>query len=138
MKDTDNRKYEDILHLAHPRSASRPHMSAHDRAAQFSPFAALSGYEEAVEETGRLTEEKRELPEDRAARLEESLRQILAQEGPHPAVRIRYFEPDEKKSGGAYRTVFGHIRRIDTYRRGLTLEEGLFIPFDDMDEIYGT
>ena len=109
--------YQDILHLPHHESQTHPRMSMTERAAQFSPFAALSGYDDAVEETERLTETFRERSEEEESRLNEItaslIRQMEQHPGFHPEVRIEYFEPDERKEGGAYRMREGQLRFID-------------------------
>ena len=96
-------RYSDIINLPHHVSVKHPQMSMTERAAQFNPFAALTGYDDAVEETARLTESQAELTESRKAALDEALREILSAET-RPQVTIRYFLPDEKKAGGRYVT----------------------------------
>ena len=105
-------------------------MSMLDRAAQFSPFAALTGYGDAVREKARFTEERPELSEEERARLDDTLRQICAAagEGQNPRIRILYFVPDEKKAGGAYREAAGRIRKIDFGAQQIVLEDGTRIP----------
>lgn len=117
-------KYDDIIDLPHPVSARHPRMSLLDRAAQFSPFAALSGYEDAIDETARQTKTFMELDEDEKERLDETLQQIRLQLDKHPAVKLTYFEPDERKEGGAYRTMEGNIRKLDEYEKTLVFEDG--------------
>ena len=121
-------KYDDILNLPHHVSASRPHMPAADRAAQFAPFAALTGYGEAVAETARLTEEWVELDEDAIALLDGRLREIRDKLAEQPVVTVRYFVPDPRKSGGAYRTQTGRVRKIDGFKGILVLGEDCEIP----------
>ena len=105
--------YRDIIGLPHPVSAARPQMPRHDRAAQFSPFAALTGYEDIIEESARLTDERLELSEERQFRINERLRLILENISDRPKVTITYFVPDKRKSGGAYVTVTGYVKLID-------------------------
>ena len=93
--------YEDILHLPHHVSPTRPQMPMEDRAAQFSPFAALVGYDDAIDETARQTEAQITLTEDRKAELDQTMQQLLRQLDRQPTVRLRYFVPDERKAGGA-------------------------------------
>lgn len=135
-------EYEDILHLLHPVSGTHPQMSMHDRAAQFSPFAALSGYEEAVEEEARLTEEKILLDEYEKQRIDEKLQKIrddLQERGKEEKLRISvtYFLPDQKKAGGAYVTVTGQVKKMDTYKQQLLLTDGSAIPFQEILELEG-
>lgn len=105
--------YRDMIGLPHPVSATRPQMPRHDRAAQFSPFAALTGYEDIIEESARLTDERLELSEERQFRINERLRLILENISERPEVTITYFIPDKRKSGGAYESVTGFVRLID-------------------------
>ena len=113
--------YADIIGLPHHVSENRPHMSIHDRAAQFAPFAALTGYDEMVREEERLTERRRELTEEETERLNQKLT-ILADvlaDGHHPEVTAEYFVPDERKDGGRYETVTGRLKKIDQAGRKL-------------------
>lgn len=129
--------YDDIIHLPHHTSPSRPHMSAHDRAAQFSPFAALTGYGSAINETGRLTDKKVELDEYSKADLNEKLSKIQDQIDAQPEVLITYFQLDKKKTGGAYITATGCVKKIDEYERILVIQSDTKIPIDDIFEIDG-
>ena len=117
-------KYDDIIDLPHPVSTKHTRMSLLERAAQFSPFAALSGYEDAINETARQTKKFMELDEDEKERLDETLQQIRQQTEKHPAVKLTYFEPDGRKEGGAYRTMKGNVRKIDEYEKALVFEDG--------------
>ena len=125
-------KYSDILYVRHPEP-SRPRMSREKRAAQFAPFAALTGYEEAVRETARETEAAPSLDEDRREELDRILHRILAQ--PDRQVTIVRFQPDERKEGGAYAENRGRLRRLDPQDRTLELEDGTVIPLEDVVEI---
>ena len=116
-------RYDDIISLPHHQSKTRPHMPLLDRAAQFSPFAALTGYDDAVKETARQTERKAELSEEMQACLQEKLQILQAQIPTKPEAILTYFEGDEKKAGGTYRTVRGEITRSDEYRRVIVLLE---------------
>lgn len=107
-------KYDDILHLPHPEPQNHPRMSRQQRAAQFSPFAALVGYDAAIEETARLTDDQIMLDADRIAELDAALQSLQAEIGSRPEVTVTYFCPDERKSGGAYRVKTGKLKRIDT------------------------
>jgi hypothetical protein len=116
-------QYDDIIHLTRPISARYPAMTQADRAAQFAPFAALTGYEDMVKEEARLTQARRELSEEEQAELDRTL-MLLRQEtarGRTPLVRIRYFVPDERKAGGREETVTVRVKRVDLTRRLLIL-----------------
>lgn len=127
-------RYDDIIDLPHHQSATRPRMSRINRAAQFAPFAALTGYEAAIQETGRLTDMRIELDESRKAVLNEKLRLLMLHLHDKPEVTITYFEPDLKKSGGAYLSVTGHVRKVDEYSRTVSLEDGTSVL---IDQIFG-
>ncbi|MBQ7583244.1 MAG: YolD-like family protein [Lachnospiraceae bacterium] len=131
------RDYSDIMDHPHYRSKTRPHMSMTDRAAQFSPFAALSGYGEAVEETGRLTSDRVILDEDAKKDIDRKL-QIIERE--HPEVTVTFFVPDPVKDGGMYIPLTGYVRKIDTGRQKLTMEDETVIGFEDIFDIsfYGS
>ena len=130
-----SRSYDDIIDLPHPTAAKHPRMPVADRAAQFSPFAALTGYEAAVQETARLTDERIELNEDELAALDEKLRTVLAWNGEAPLVSITYFQADGRKAGGSYNTAQGYIRKLDELRRVIVMQDGSKIPVDDVLEI---
>ena len=127
--------YEDIINLPHHVSKTRPQMSMLDRAAQFSPFAALTGYDAAIKETGRLTDEKIEMDEDRKAALDMKQAYLIEMLDEQPEISITYFLPDTKKLGGAYVTVTGNLKRFDEYERLLILTDGKKIPMDDIADI---
>lgn len=124
--------YDDIINLPHPTSVRHPRMAMIDRAAQFSPFAALTGHGAAIQETARLTEQKIELTEDEKAILDEKLR-LLAETGGEAV--FTYFLPDEKKSGGAYVTATGSLKKIDPFKQNVILANGIAIPVEDIIEI---
>lgn len=127
--------YNDIINLPHHVSETRPRMSRADRAAQFSPFAALTGHDAAVRETARLTDRRIETAEDKRQELDLKL-QLLTQLLPsRPEVTVTYFVPDPRKDGGAYVSVSGALRRVDTRRRILLLGDGKEIPVDDVLEL---
>ena len=135
MAKQEKWKYEDIVHLPHHVSETHPRMSRHDRAAQFSPFAALTGHDAAVQETARLTDARIETAEDKRYELDlklQLLEQLLAS---RPALTVTYFIPDKRKAGGAYVSVSGSLRRIDPRKRLLTLCDGREIPMDDVLEL---
>lgn len=127
--------YDDIIHLPHHASQNHPQMSMHDRAAQFAPFAALTGYEAAVGETARLTSERRELDPQEAEELNRRLTDLAARLKDRPKVTIEYSVPDERKSGGAYVTVTGRVRNISVAERLLVMEDGTEIPMEDVDSV---
>ena len=128
-------KYDDIIGLEHPTSKKHPRMSLHDRAAQFAPFAALTGHEALISETARLTEE-RIIPDSNAIEeINRILVNVSSKASHRPLCRITYFAPDERKSGGAYVTVSERIREIDAYEHRLKTECGRIIPIGDITEI---
>ena len=119
-------KYNDILHLPYQKSKNHPPMLNSHRAAQFAPFAALTGHDMAVKEVARLTADKVELDESSINRLN-----LLNR----PRVTITYFQHDEKKSGGAYVTTNGYVKKIDDYQNILVMREGTLISFSDIFDI---
>lgn len=127
--------YDDIINLPRHRSKTRPKMSLSNRAAQFSPFAALTGHDDAVKETSRLTEERIELDEYIRQVLNEKLQLIKNMIPHHPKVTITYFQPDEKKSGGSYLTIAGFVKRIDEFEKVIILDDGREIYLDEIYEI---
>lgn len=129
--------YDDIINLPHHTSSSRPHMSAHDRAAQFSPFAALTGYDSAIIETARLTDTRTELDEYCKADLNERLSIIQEQIDEHIEVSITYFQADSKKSGGAYIAAIGCVKKIDAYQRIVVMQDDTIVPIEDIIKIEG-
>lgn len=130
------RDYSDIMHLDHPTSKKHPRMALSDRAAQFSPFAALTGYEAAVKETARLTDRRVELDEYEKAELDGRLQMLRENDkkdsGDYAEVIITYFLPDERKDGGSYTTVAGCVKKIDDYEREIVLRDGRKIPLDEI------
>ena len=128
-------EYKDIINLPHHVSSKRPQMPMLDRAAQFSPFASLTGYDDAIHETGRLTDEKIDLSEEDKKTLDRK-QQILSEKlSDHPALTITYFVPDAKKSDGAYVTKDGNLKKIDEFERWMMLTDGTKIPLDDVSDI---
>ena len=117
-------KYDDIINLPHHRSDVHPHMSLYDRAAQFSPFSALTGHAAVLSETERLTDAMVELDESMKEELDMCLQRIQERMNEHPYVSVIYFEPDDKKDGGAYVTIEGSVKSIDRYERAIVLEDG--------------
>lgn len=124
--------YNDIINLPHHISKSHPQMSKLNRAAQFSPFAALTGYEGAIKETARLTNKRVELEEWEKDVLDEKLRIINEQLSSQPEIEITYFQPDEKKSGGAYVSVIGIVKKIDRYERTVVMQDETRIPIEEI------
>lgn len=128
-------RYDDIIHLPHHVSSDRKRMSMTDRAAQFSPFAALVGYDAAIQETGRLTDRQFEFAADGKALLDETLCALSEQVSRQPEVTITYFVPDVRKSGGAYKEIRGKIKKIDPQEQILLLTDGTVVSFDRIYEI---
>jgi len=131
------REHDDIINLPHHVSATHPRMTAINRAAQFSPFAALTGYETAIKETARLTDERVELDEYTKEILNDRLQIIADQLKEHPEIVITYFQPDAKKNGGAYLTATGTAKKIDIYERVVIMTDGTVIPIDEIIGIEG-
>lgn len=128
-------KYDDIINLPHHQSKDRAHMSLHDRAAQFAPFAALSGHEEAIEETARRTDEKITLDETTIERINEKLYDISQHLSEKKNVSITYFRPDTHKSGGAYLTDVGTIKKIDEIEKQVIMDSGMRIAMEHIIEM---
>lgn len=124
MEKNRQNKYEDIINLPHHVSKTHPQMPLYDRAAQFSPFAALNGYEDAIRETARLTDNWVQLSEDKKQELDEKLQQRMADREKTESVTITYFQPDERKEGGSYVTVTGQIKKIDDCGQKIFLTDG--------------
>jgi len=133
MKDKSD--YNDIINLPHYVSAKRPQMPMMDRAAQFSPFAALTGYDDAIHETARLTNDRIDLSEEEKETLDRKQQILLEKLSIHPALTITYFVPDAKKSGGVYVTINGNLKKIDEFERWMLLTNGTKIPLDDVVDI---
>ena len=128
-------KYADILHLSPPVSEKRAKMTNYDRAAQFSPFAALTGFEAAIAETGRLTDARIELDEGGKDLLEEQMQSLLEVLPSQPRASIPWFCRDLRKSGGSYVTSTGYVKKVDAYCRQLLLTDGQSIPLDEIFQI---
>lgn len=128
-------KYDDIIHLPHHVSSTRPHMPMTDRAAQFMPFRALTGYEDAVREMARYTDERIELTEDEKVLLDMRLQKLADEISNQPKVTLTYFRPDKKKAGGAYIFTTGQLKKIDDYEGVLILTNGQQIPITDIVDI---
>lgn len=121
---------QELLEMERPVSARHAPMRRCDRAAQFAPFAALSGFDETVQEAGRLTQAQIELAENEREALNDALVRLAARLPEQPEVRLTYFQPDAKKSGGIYRTILTRVRRLDANAQVLVLTDGTRIPFD--------
>lgn len=131
----DSHRYDDIINLPHHVSKTHPRMPCSERAAQFSPFAALTGYADAVAETARLTEEKPELSESRKAELDAVLQILLERIAERPEAVVTYFRPDGRKSGGARVTEKVRVRAIDPVRRALVTADRRELPLDDITDV---
>ncbi|MCM1345339.1 MAG: YolD-like family protein [Muribaculaceae bacterium] len=124
--------YDDIINLPHHEPVSHPRMPASDRAAQFSPFAALTGHEAAIAETSRLTDEKPELDEDKKEELDAQLQILRAHIALEPKAAITYFVPDSKKDGGSYRKASGNLKKLDDSKHQIIMKNGTVIAMDDI------
>ena len=128
-------KYDDIIHLPHPTSKKHPRMSVRDRAAIFSPFSALSGHGAAIAETARLTDQRMELNEDAKVELDRRQAVLLEHIGEQPEVTVTWFRPDDRKEGGIYVTTVGRAKKIDKFKRILSMVSGQKIVLDDIVQI---
>ena len=129
----EQNKYGDIIGLPHHISEKRKRMSLHDRAAQFSPFAALTGHSDALSETARLTDARAELDESEKALINEKLQKFIGYPGVE--AEITCFVPDVRKSGGAYLTVSGYLKKFDAFRREIVMSDGTVISVDNIFDI---
>lgn len=127
--------YDDIIRLPHHVSTKHPHMSALDRAAQFSPFAALTGHGAAISETGRLTDTRRELDEDKKEELDQKLRHIREHIAQNPEITVTYFVPDSQKEGGSYQQMTGAVKSFDGPGHNMTMLSGTVIPIEDIYDV---
>lgn len=128
-------KYDDIIDLPHPTSKKHPRMSRQNRAAQFSPFAALTGYDTAIRETARITEDRRELSEDAAVELNYKISLLQQEQAGVKKIKVIYFRQDTTKDGGAYREEDGDFKRIKSSEGILELTNGIQIPLEDIFKI---
>lgn len=135
MKLQETHNYDDIIHLSRPDSSRRVKMSNYDRAAQFSPFAALTGFDAAIAEIGRLTEKRIELDEGGKQLLDEQMRIILERLPNQPRVTVIWFCYDERKAGGTYISTTGHVKKVDSYAGKLLLTNGQMIPLGEIFQI---
>ena len=129
--------YADIINLPHHELTTRQRMPLINRAASFSPFAALTGYDEAVKETARLTDARIELDEEQKIALSDKLQMAIEKADQEPIITVTYFLPDQKKAGGAYIDYTGTIKRIDEYERKVIFIDKTIIPIDDIYAIEG-
>ena len=132
-----NNKYDDMLHMPHHVSKTHPRMSMHNRAAQFSPFAALTGFESIIQETSRQTMQRIELDESAKEALDKKLQRLLQVLHVHPQISITFFKTDEKKDGGAYICITGTIKKIDGYGDNLIMTDGTQIPISEITSLQG-
>ena len=130
-------KYDEIMELPHHVSKTRQQMPMSDRAAQFAPFAALTGYDSAIKETGRLTDEKIELDEETLTVLDRKYQLLMDALDEAPEIEITYFKPDERKAGGKYVSATGTVKKVDDFERRITMQDGTKIPMDDVLSIDG-
>jgi hypothetical protein len=128
-------EYDDIITLPHHVSKNHPPMPMMNRAAQFAPFAALTGYDAVIQETGRLTDDFIELDEYKKELLSRKTAELIEKIHEHPMVTITFFKPDERKAGGSYSTVSGKLKKVDEFQRLLIFEDGTVIPFNSIFEI---
>ena len=137
MNKQDEHYYDDIIGLPHHVSKNHPSMALFNRAAQFSPFAALTGHDAAIREAARQTDSFIELDENRKEQLDEQLRLLRENMDLHPECEITYFQPDTKKNGGAYITIHGKLRKIDEYKHQIVFADGTAIPIGHLFSIQG-
>ena len=130
-------KYDDIIDLPHPEPQTHPRMPMRDRAAQFAPYAALTGYDAVIRETGRLTDARIEPDEEALTALNMKFRLLMDALGDAPEITLLVFRPDARKAGGAYLSVTGRVRKVDEYARLMTLQDGTKIPMDDILDMTG-
>lgn len=130
--------YNDIINLPHHESTSHPRMSAIDRAAQFSPFAALTGHKAAIRETARLTDARTELDEMKKEELDSRLKILREHLSMEPEIAITYFVPDARKEGGSYLRTIGTVKKLDDMEHKVIMANGTSIPMDDIYEIEGS
>ena len=130
-----NNRYDEIMELPHHVSKTRPQMPMSDRAAQFAPFAALTGYDSAIKETGRLTDERIELDEEALTALDRKYQLLMDTLDDAPEVTIIYFQPDARKAGGQYVSATGTVKKVDTFGRQILLQDGTRIPLDSIYDL---
>lgn len=138
MNSDQKHPYADLLDVPRPTRHIRPPMPRGDRAAQFAPFAALTGHYAAILETARVTQSRMELTEDEKKRLDYKQQLLQVHIAQHPAVTVKYFLPDERKDGGEYRVLSGNLRGINLHRRTLCFLDGTEIALDDIVELHSS
>lgn len=131
----DEHRYDDIINLPHYQSDKRPHMSLRDRAAQFAPFAALTGHDDAIEETARLTENEIIIDESQREQINQVLSKVCSEANGSIVVAITYFKPDRLKEGGAYLTDTGRVKKVDTIEKVVIMESGMVIALEQIVSI---
>ena len=131
----EEKNYDDIINLPHHVSVRHPQMSALDRAAQFSPFAALTGHEDAITETARLTRERIEQDENSREILDRRLQMVIERIRETPEITVTYFQQDARKQGGEYLTVSGRVKKVDEYERRICLEYGAVLRIEEIVDI---
>ena len=132
---SDIHDYDDIINLPHHVSKTHPHMSLSDRAAQFSPFAALTGYEEAIKEAGRIVDEKIELSEEEKEEINRQLNYLNEHKKDNIQITITYFLKDMKKNGGSYRQITSNLKRLDEIEKTILLADNTILRIDDIRKI---
>lgn len=130
-----SKSYDDIINLPHHVSKKRPQMSMADRAAQFSPFAALTGHDEAIRETARLTDDRIDLDEGELEILNMRFQLLFDNLDLSPEVTFTWFKPDARKAGGSYETTHGTVKKIDHQNRLIIMQDQTVIPMDDVVRI---
>lgn len=135
MQSDSTDQYDDIIDLPHHVSPTRPRMAMIDRAAQFAPFAALTGYDSAITESARLTDRFYELSDSDKSQLDAIIVLLQQRVKEHPALLVEFFKPDKRKAGGAYITLSASLKAIDTVNRTISLTDGTGIPFDTIARI---
>ena len=128
-------EYDDIINLPHHVSKNHPPMPMMNRAAQFAPFAALTGYDTVINETGRLTDGFIELDENKKEQLNRKIAELMEEIDERPLVTITFFKPDERKTGGSYSTVSGQLKNVDEFNHALIMEDETVIPFNCIFDI---
>ena len=131
-----DKKYEHLLYLPHPVSPHRPKLSAAQRAAQFAPFAALTGYEAVIRETARRTQARICLDEGEVERINRCLVELRGKVSTKPLIVVEYFIPDAKKAGGSYRTIRERLIKIDENQQNIRLESGKIVRFENILRIF--
>ena len=131
----DEHKYDDIINLEHHVSTKHSRMSLENRSAQFAPFSALTGYEEAVKEEARVTESRIDIDEEAKIEVNEKLNYIMKHLDKNIIVSVTYFEKDKKKQGGSYKTIKGMIKKIDDSRKTIEMQTGEIIKIEELKKI---